>query len=138
MEQPGNNKPTQREKILAGVSIALVMILLPLSETIRANAPDQISKLVAGFILGSYGAVGYAMTVRLVKAARAGELLNTIDTTKWMRPFSLFVIVFLIIFGLLAWYVSWEGKTGMFYGLGVAIGGALAEGGVGSILKSGK
>jgi hypothetical protein len=65
-------------------------------------------------------------------------MLNAIDKNKWTRPFSIFLIIFIMLIGALSWYVSWEGKTGLYYGIGVFLGGMLMEGGAGSIIKSGK
>ncbi len=129
---------TRAELTYAGISIFLLSILLPLAERIRQNAPEPISKVIDGFILGSVGTFGFAVTVHIFRAVRDRKLLSAIDENKWMRPFSFFLIILIMIMGALSWYVSWEGKTGLYYGIGVFLGGALMEGGAGSIIKSGR
>lgn len=131
-------KPTRKELICSAISITLLMTLLPMAEKIRVYAPESISKIVAGFILGTIGTFGYAVSVHIVRAATSGNLLASIDENKWTRPFSVLLFVFILLMGLLSWYVSWEGKTGIYYGIGVLFGGCLMESGAGSIIKLGK
>ncbi len=121
------------------LSIFLLLVLFPSSEWIRIHLPNQAYRFVAGVILGTYGVLGYALAVHLYKSARAGKLLQALDTNKWMRPFSGMMMFLLIVLSLLTWYVGWEGKnTGIFYGLGVFVGGTIAELGIGSLLKRGR
>jgi hypothetical protein len=131
--------PTTRELAFSVISILLLALLFPLSEVIRSGGFDQLYRAVCGVILGTYGVVGYALAVYLWKAFRAGRLLDAVDTNRWTRPFSFVMILLLLALGVTTWFVGWEGhNTGKYYGLGVLIGGAIAEAGIGSLLKRGR
>jgi len=131
--------PTTRELVFSVISILLLALLFPLSEVIRSSGLDQLYRAVCGVILGTYGVVGYALAVYLWKAFRAGRLLDAVDTNRWTRPFSFVMILLLLALGVTTWFVGWEGhNTGKYYGLGVLIGAAIAEAGIGSLLKRGR
>lgn len=132
-----NNKPTPRELACAFVSFLLLVGLFPSAEWIRVNSPEWIYKIVAGFLLGTVGAFSYATMLSLFASVKSSGW-NGVDRNTWMRPFSVVFYIIIAMFGLIAWVVSWEGKTGIPYGLGVLVGASLMEAGTGSIIKKGK
>jgi hypothetical protein len=129
-----NNKPPTSEIVFASISFALLLILFPLAEWIRVHCPDWAFKSVAGYLLGTIGAFSYATISRLCHDIKK-DGAAAIDENVWTRPFSILFYLLIAVFGLIAWITSWEGKTGIAYGVGVLIGATLMEAGGGSIIK---
>ncbi|WP_287804063.1 hypothetical protein [Diaphorobacter sp.] len=125
--------------VIALITLIAFIVLLPLEATVRSSASTEIYRFYAGFVLSIISTTAFAVFVSLIKSFRRGTTLQDIDPDKWTRPFSIAAIAFLFFFGLLIWYVSWEGKgTGVWYGLGFFVGGLLTEFGIGHVIKSGR
>ena len=55
--------------------------------------------------------------------------LPVIDNNKWVNRLVLFTLVILAIAGIIAWAVSWEGSTGIWFGVAVFIAALLSDAG---------
>lgn len=125
---------------LANQKIALLHLLCILifaSILKYANYPfdSSLYKLLAGFILGTYGAWGKHIFIELVNLAWVRRL-DVIDKKILPRMFMISGLILLMLIGLYSWIVGWEGNTGYVYGIGVLVGMTLYDFGIRVLFSS--
>ena len=77
-----------------------------------------IHKLLAGFFVGTYAMFGKEIA-KLGLACIGARGLPQFDKNKWSNGFTIVSLFVMALVGLLAWMVSWEGTTGIPFGLAV-------------------
>lgn len=88
-----------------------------------------IHKLLAGFFIGTYAIFGKEIA-KLILACVIKRKFPVFDKSPWSNAFILAALAVLALAGLLAWMVSWEGSTGVYFGLAVFIAALLSDEGL--------
>ena len=133
-----NNKVTPRELVFSAVSFLLFTAALVSAETVRSNLPEPFYRLTAGFVIGTMASFAFAAFVSVATRVWRGGA-SAIDSNKWTWPFTCVFYLLVFAFGLISWYVSWEGKaTGLWYGIGFLVAYVLMDLGSGPIIRHDK
>ncbi len=118
----------------AVLHVCLLVVLFRAAAWIKLHSPEWGYKLVAGFLLGSIGAIALGVGFSLMKQFRTGGW-RAIEANAWWWPFTIVLYGVLLLMGLLVWVTGWTGNTGVFYGAGVVVAGSLFQAGAGPLLK---
>lgn len=111
---------------LAQVVLLLISGLL-LSYVITADG-SAIHKALAGFFVGTYS----MLAKEIVKLGIASFLRRSwpiFDSNKWSNLIIILTLVILCLAGGIAWVVSWEGSTGIWFGIAVFFAALLSDAG---------
>lgn len=125
---------TTLEKVSVWTTIALILALIPSTHWIREHAPGWAFKCTAGFYFGTMAAFASVAISDLIMRFRANGFA-ALDRDAWVRPFALVHYAIIAFLGVTAWYLGWNGKTGIAYGVGATIGAMLIGTGAGSVIK---
>ena len=125
------------EFVFTLISFGCFVLLLKYSEWMRLNMPEPYFRAAAGFVIGTMSSFAFATLVSLVKRCLKGRRSSEKEGF-WQRACTWFFYLFVLISGGIGWYVSWEGVTGVWYGLGFFVAALLVTYGVGSILTEEK
>nr|AAX24160.1 hypothetical protein [Xanthomonas campestris pv. vitians] len=133
-----NSKVTPRELMFSAISFALFLIGLAVSEYVRLKLPEPFYRFAAGFVIGTMASFAFAAFISVAtRVWRGGSA--AIDSNKWTRPFTWIFYLLVFLFGLISWYVSWQGKaTGIWYGIGFFVAYVLMDLGAGPIIRHDK
>ncbi len=109
---------------VAHVALLIICGLL-LEFAVKADG-SAIQKLLAGFFIGTYAVFGKEIA-KLILACAIKRKIPVLDKSAWSNSFTLCALALLAIAGLLAWAVSWEGSTGVYFGFAVFIAALLSD-----------
>ncbi len=113
--------------VLAHVALILICGLI-LEFFVKADG-SVIHKLLAGFFIGTYAMFGKEIA-KLGLACAIKRRLPVFDSNPWTNGFTLGALVILALAGLFAWVVSWEGSTGVYFGLAVFLAALFSDEGL--------
>lgn len=113
--------------VLGHVSL-IVLLGLILEFFVKADG-SVVHKLLTGFFIGTYAMFGKEIA-KLGLACFRKHRLPVFDSNPWTNSFIFIALLILALAGLLAWVVSWEGSTGVYFGLAVFLAALLSDGGL--------
>jgi hypothetical protein len=86
-------------------------------------------KALAGFFIGTYSMFGKEIA-KLFIVSGIRRAWPVFDVNKWSNRTVIATLIILALAGAVAWAVSWEGSTGIWFGLAVFAAALLSDAGV--------
>ncbi|GJI95065.1 hypothetical protein RugamoR57_17830 [Duganella caerulea] len=111
------------------IHMTLVLLCIGLLNSVIAANGSPLHKFLAGFFIGTYALFGKE-TARLLITCLRKKKFPVFDSSAWVNGFTLVALVVLAMAGLIAWFVSWEGSTGLYFGLAVFSAALLSDEGL--------
>jgi protein-S-isoprenylcysteine O-methyltransferase Ste14 len=134
---PGTSKEVATSvKIAVLLNLAFIAMAGAICMTVaKANPMPPHFRFFAGVFLGFYAALGKDLFKFVVEHIWQ-MLANTTSQKKAWRGPPLLLVAACSLFGLICWYVGWEGTTQTAYGVGVFVSVCWYEYGVGKYFQS--
>lgn len=109
--------------------LALVFLCGVLLKSFVTADGSAMYKLLAGYFIGTYAMFGKEIAKLGINCARKCTLPK-FDKNPWANGVTLVGLILIGATGLFAWFVSWEGSTGVYFGFAVFLAALMSDEGL--------
>jgi hypothetical protein len=128
-------KQSQFQLSTAILSVLSLLVLFPAAEWVRLNLNPTAYKFLSGYLLGSISAMAIEFLTHSWRMRKKGGVFASMNNPV-ERALLFLPLACILALGAAVWVVSWEGSTGVYFGIGVILAQGIVRIGLGESFRA--